>query len=156
MKIRPLEPGDVETLVDDLWFPLAREMGDLDEFNRVADDVREDAIGYHERALTDEERILLVAVEDGEFVGFVYAKRERAMPTFQRTYDLHVIEVYVREASRQQGIASELLAAVESWENARECEWASLVVHVDNHAAQSLYEDHGFDVKRKFFAKRLE
>ncbi|AFZ72771.1 hypothetical protein [Natronobacterium gregoryi] len=53
MEIRPLESDDVETLVDDRWFPLAREMGDFDEFNRVADDVREDAIGYHERALTD-------------------------------------------------------------------------------------------------------
>ncbi|AFZ72772.1 GNAT family N-acetyltransferase [Natronobacterium gregoryi] len=104
----------------------------------------------------DEERIILVAVEDGEFAGFVYAKREQTVPTFQRSYDLHVIEVYVREASRQQGVASELLAAVESREKARECEWASVVVHVDNHTAQSLYEDHGFDVKRKFFAKRLE
>lgn len=155
MEIRPLHADEVERLVDELWFSLGREMAELDDFNEVAEDVRDDAIDYHESAVTHEERIILVAIEDGDFAGFIYAKRERTMPIFKRDYDLHIIEIYVRERSRQQGIAATLLAEIETWEKAHDCEWASLMVHVNNPAAHSLYEDSGFEVKRNFFAKSL-
>ena len=156
MEIRPLQADEVERLVDNLWFSLGREMAEMDQFNDLAEDVREDAIDYHEAALTHDERTILVAVEDGEFAGFIYAKREQTMPVFKRDYNLHIIEIYVREQSRQQGIASKLLSEIETWEKAQECEWASLMVHVDNHAAHSLYENSGFEVKRNLFAKPLQ
>lgn len=155
MEIRPLRTDEVERLVDNLWFPLGREMAELDDFNALAEDVREDAIAYHEATFTDDERTILVAIENGEFAGFIYAKRERTMPIFKRECELHIIEVYVREQSRQQGIASKLLAEIETWEKAQNCEWASLMVHVDNHAAHSLYENNEFEVKRNLFAKPL-
>ena len=155
MKIRPLQADETEKLVDNLWFPLGYEMAELDDFNGLAEDVREDAIAYHKKALTNDERTILVAIEDGEFAGFIYAKREETMPVLKREYDLHIIEVYVREESRQQGIASELLAEIEAWEKAQDCEWASLMVHVDNRAAHSLYKNNEFEVKRNLFAKSL-
>ena len=155
MEIRSLQPDEVHRLVDALWFPLGREMAILDDFNALAENVREDAIAYHRRGLTDDERTILVAVEEDELAGFIYAKREESMSILDREYTLHIIEVYVREESRQQGIASALLDEIERWEMAQECEFASLMVHVDNHAAQSLYEDTGFEVKRNLFAKPL-
>lgn len=155
MDIRPLKTNEVERLVDNLWISLGQEMAELDEFNGLAEDVREDAIDYHEAAFTDDDRIILVAVEDDEFAGFIYAKREKTPPIFERNYNLHIIEIYVREQSRQQGIASELLAEIEAWEEAQDCEWVSLMVHVDNHAAHSLYENNEFEIKRNLFAKPL-
>lgn len=155
MEIRPLEADEIERLVDTLWLSLGREMAKLDDFNALSANSRENAIAYHERAIADDERTILVAIEGGEFVGFIYAKREEAMPVFEREYNLHIIEIYVRGESRQQGIASELLAEIEAWEKAQDCEWASLMVHVDNHAARSLYENNEFEVKRNLFAKPL-
>lgn len=155
MGIRPLQSDEVERLVDSLWFPLGREMAELDDFNALTGEVRADAIAYHERGVTADDRTILVAIEDGEFAGFIYAKREETMSIFEREHDLHIIEVYVREKSRQQGIASALLAEIEEWENAQNCEYASLMVHVDNHAAHSLYENNGFEEKRTVFAKQL-
>lgn len=155
MEIRPLQSDEVEELVDTLWVRLGREMAELDDFNALAEDVRADAIAYHEKALTDDHRTILVAVEDGELVGFIYAKREETMAVFERKSDLHIIEVYVREESRQQGVASTLLSEVEAWEQGQNCEYATLMVHVDNRAAHSLYEDNEFEETRKFYAKSL-
>ena len=155
MQIRPLQPDEVEELVDTLWVRLGREMAELDDFNALAEDVRAKAIAYHEKALTDDHRTILVAVEDGEFAGFIYAKREETMAIFERESDLHIIEVYVREESRQQGVASTLLSEVEAWEQVQDCEYATLMVHVDNQAARSLYEDNEFEETRKFYTKSL-
>ncbi|PSQ46104.1 N-acetyltransferase [Halobacteriales archaeon SW_6_65_15] len=112
-------------------------------------------MAYHERALGDDHRTILVAIEDEEFAGFIYAKREETMAIFDREYDLHIIEIYVREESRQRGVASTLLSEVEAWEPAQDCEYATLVVHVDNQAAHSLYEKHEFEETRTFYAKPL-
>lgn len=155
VEIRSLRPDDLHRLVDTLWFSLGREMAGLDDFNALGENVREDAIAYHRRALTEDERTILVAVEENELAGFVYAKREEPTSFFDREYTLHIIEIYVREQSRQQGIASALLDEIEGWEKAQECEYASLIVHVDNRAARSLYEETGFEVKRNLFAKPL-
>ena len=155
MEIRPLRSDEVDRLVDRLWVPLAREMEDLDEFNAVGDDARADAIEYHERGVIGDERTILVAVDDGEFVGFVYAKRGEAPPPFAREYNLHVVELFVRESYRQRGIASALLTEIEAWGRERGCDTATLLVHVDNDAANALYEDNGFERKRNFFAKSL-
>jgi ribosomal protein S18 acetylase RimI-like enzyme len=77
------------------------------------------------------------------------------MAIFDREYDLHIIEIYVREESRQRGVASTLLSEVEAWEPAQDCEYATLVVHVDNQAAHSHYEKHEFEETRTFYAKPL-
>lgn len=155
VEIRSLQPDELHRFVDTLWFPLGREMAALDDFNTLGENVREDAIAYHRRAVTDDERTVLVAVEEDKFVGFINAKREEPMSFFDRQSTIHIIEVYVREQSRQRGVASALLQEIEGWEKAEDCEYASLVVHVDTHAAQSLYEDTGFEAKRNLFAKPL-
>lgn len=155
MEIRPLRSDEIDRLVDRLWFPLAREMEDLDEFNAIREDARADAIEYHEWGVIADGRTILVAVDDEEFVGFVYAKRGEAPPPFARESTLHVVELFVRESHRRRGVASELLAEIEAWGRDRGCETATLLTHVNNDAANALYGTAGFEHKRNFFAKTL-
>ncbi|MFV2040272.1 MAG: GNAT family N-acetyltransferase, partial [Acidimicrobiales bacterium] len=57
---------------------------------------------------------------------------------------LSVFNMYTREQHRRQGLAQEILQALESWALSMGAEGATLQVTIDNQAAQGLYSRLGY------------
>lgn len=114
MEIRQASRDDVAAIVDELWLPFAREMAELDDYNALASDIREDAIEYREEKLSQANYCVQIAVEDGAFVGLATGEVQSSAPVFERGANLAVSEAYVRPEWRRQGIASALLDALEA------------------------------------------
>lgn len=153
MKIHEADSDDAASIVEDLWLPFAREMETLDDYNTLTDDPRSAAIAHREEKLSAETYCTLLAVEDGEFVGFTSGEIRPSAPVFERGATLAISEAYVRPEWRQRGVASELLAALESWGDEQGYETASLSVNANNRAAIALYESLGFEIRRHRMVK---
>ncbi|UIP01116.1 GNAT family N-acetyltransferase [Halobaculum sp. CBA1158] len=157
MQIRSLTREEVDAFVDELWIPFQREAAADEPFYPLANDVREPGVSHREERLSDDDAADRLAVaSDGDFAGFASAKREEPPPVFDRGPNCHVSELYVVEARRREGIATELLEACT--ERAREwgCETASISVAAGNDAARALYEREGFAVRRRRLMRRVE
>jgi ribosomal protein S18 acetylase RimI-like enzyme len=144
MQIRPVEPGEVEALIEELWRPLAERMARLNRYNALTDDARPQALAYRRERLDEDDSRTLVAVDDGALVGYVSAEVQTTAPIFDRGDDLYVSELFVKEGYRRAGIGSDLVAAIEEWGRDAGCETASVSVNVTNTAGKNLYEDSSF------------
>lgn len=86
--------------------------------------------------------INLVAVRDERIVGFagaIHGARDKA----------RLLTIHTDPDVRRAGVASALLDVLEERLRARQASAIELEVHVENQAAQRLYEDRGFEVVRE-------
>jgi ribosomal protein S18 acetylase RimI-like enzyme len=94
-----------------------------------------------------EDKLVLVAEEDGEIVGFVFgdlAAGEKA----------HVNIAYVRPESRQQGVTKALLAEFAARARAAGSEYLTLDVDTSNEVGQRVWERLGFvDYSRRLWTR---
>ncbi|QZX99775.1 GNAT family N-acetyltransferase [Halobaculum rubrum] len=156
MEIRPLRGEELEAFVDDLWIPFQREAAADEPFHPLVDDLRTPGIDHREDRLADDDAADLVAVVDGDRVGFASATREPTAPVFDRDPNCHVSELYVAEAYRRRGVATALLDACVDRGREWGCETASISVAVDNDAALALYEREGFEVRRRRLLRGID
>lgn len=157
MDIVEADVSDAERLVDDLWIPLAREMEEVSEFNRLADSgVRSDAVKYFTDRLRKDKHSFLIAEVDGEYAGFVSVEERSARPVFERDMYGHVHEMFVAKEFRRQGIATELLDAVEELCREKGFDMIRLSVNVRNDSAQELYRENRFYAERTMMVKDLD
>jgi ribosomal protein S18 acetylase RimI-like enzyme len=156
MEIREIRQDEIESLVLDCWLPFAKEMAALDEYNALAEDVRDDALTHRQEQFENEDVVIYVAVENDHFVGYVSAERNETPPVFQRGMEVNIGELYVKQSYRGQGIASALMEHAEQW--AAECgaEHVTLSVNGANELAQALYDDRGYDVRRYKMDKNID
>lgn len=148
-------PEDAERVVDELWLPLARDMAELDAYNELAEEFRPVAVEHRRETLADDDTFLRVAVEDGEWLGYVQATVAESPPVFARGEELRVNELWVAERARGTGIASRLLDRAEICGRERGAERAGLHVNVANEAARSLYESRGYETRRLYVDRPL-
>lgn len=126
--VRGLEPADRDAVkaLHARCFPDAFAMDDA-----VLDNLFRHPYGVH-----------LVAEIDDEIVGFagaIHGARPRA----------RLLTLHVDPDARRSGVATALLDGLEHRLTARKAHRLELEVHVDNDAAQRLYEARGFEVERE-------
>lgn len=148
-------PADTEraAVADRLLRPAYREaesrdpaFSDLDEAAVVGEDCS--------RWLDDDDRTMFVGYDPGP-VGSVSGGVTDSPELYTRGRNCYVDGLYVVPERRREGIAGRLLEYMHEWGRERGCEYASLSVHVDNEAALSFYEDHGFEPKFHSLRRRL-
>lgn len=154
--IREATRDDAGRIVDDLWFPLAREVASLNAYDELDDDVREDVLTYFHDLLDREDAVVFVAEDAGTLVGLSSAERRDPPPVFARGTEAAVNEVYVTEASRREGVATALLERQEAWAREHDCVHMTLSVPAGDDPARALYEEFGLDVVRHRMATRLD
>lgn len=154
--VRPLRTNEIETLVDDLWLPFAKEMAELDPYNRLADDVRADAVDYRQTTLEDDSFATFVADTDGTIVGYTVVSYKESPPVFARGPEANVEEVYVKPAWRGAGIADRLMDRAESWGDDRGCDIITLSVNEANETARELYDSRGYFIRRHRMHKPID
>ena len=154
MEINSLQPGDVESFIDELWIPAQRELVTGTD-HILKDDIRQDGVDHRYSRLSEDETITYLARRDDQLIGFVAAEIETPPPIFQQLRECHVSELFVREDARRQGIAGDLLDAIEEWAITKDCRRLDLNVGVANHPAKVLYEAEGYAVTRYNMKKQL-
>ncbi|MCO8265631.1 GNAT family N-acetyltransferase [Haloferax sp. AB510] len=161
MQIRPLRADEVDALVDDLWLPFAEEMGDIDDYDALAEDadVRAEALDYRTEQVDAEDTRTFVAVaaaeesasgpnpDEGSLAGYVTVVDSESPPVFARGSVAKVKDFYVAPATRGEGVGTALLERAHEWGRDRGCERTALSVHADNDAARSCYESMGYETR---------
>lgn len=182
MNVRPLREHEIATVHDELWVPFAREMAALDDHDAMVDDeerVRKANVAYRRERFADGDAHTVVAVpSDAEraaardagggasgvapagsgplaFAGYAAAEISESPPVFARGDALYVADLYVRPEFRGDGLADDLLEAVESWGRERGCERAELHVNARNDTARRVYEEREYDVFQHKLRKPL-
>lgn len=156
MQIRSLAPDEVDRFVETLWIPFTRTSAETEPFHPLADDLHEPGVRHRRDRLDDADAADLVAVVDGDLVGFASAERESMPPIFERGPDCHVSELYVAPDHRGNGIGTALLDACRTRGDDWGCETLSISVSVENDAARRLYEREGFTPNRTRLLQDIE
>lgn len=154
MEIAPLERGELDEFVDELWLPAQRDMAAVTPYE-LADDIRGDGLADRRERLAAEECVTYVGRERGDPVGYVSAAVQTPPPTFAPVRECHVSEVYVVPGMRRKGAATALLETAEEWGRAYDCERMDLNVDAVNDAALGAYERLGYEVARHNMKKPL-
>lgn len=148
-------PADSEraAVADRLLRPAYRE---AEALNPAFSDLDDDVVADEDcsRWLDDADRTMFVAY-DPEPVGVVSGGVTSSPALYTRGKNCYVDGLYIVAERRREGIAGRLLDRMKAWGRERDCEYASLSVHVDNHAAMAFYEDHGFEPKFRSLRQQL-
>jgi len=140
---------DLPELVDELWFPFAKELARIDSFDELDEGIRDDALQYRNRLLERDDVGMWIARDGEEYAGLAMVEHRRSPPVFRRGDAAHLHELYVVPAIRGEGLGTHLLSRVERWANERGCKHVSLEVNADNSFARDYYRRQGFEVKRE-------
>jgi GNAT superfamily N-acetyltransferase len=156
MEVREATPEEAARIVDDLWLPLARQMATLNEdYDALAEDIRTELLDHFDDLMADDEAVVFVGVDDGTFVALGSAEIRVRPPVFARETEAFVNEVYVTEAYRREGVATELLERLEQWGRDHDADHMTLSVPAGDDPARALYEEFGLEVVRSRMATSL-
>jgi ribosomal protein S18 acetylase RimI-like enzyme len=111
----------------------------------------------YQALLADPLQQVLLAVVEGQVVGYVHALlRERApIPIMVPARYAVVDTLVVDEAFRRRGVGQALMAAAEDWACQNGAEYTELNVWVFNQPAVRLYEELGYEVISQRMRKNL-
>lgn len=154
MKQRPLQRGEIETFIDELWIPAQEEMAAVSEYT-LADDIRESGLNYRRTRFSDEEFITFLAWDGEQSLGYATAEIQTPPPIYQQEPECHITELFVRKDARRRNVASELLETVEDWAQTHNCHRLGLQVHQNNSTAISLYKKEGYRITQHDMKKQI-
>ena len=106
----------------------------------------------HFRGLLHDERafFLIAESETGQCLGFVngYQSESPDLPMFKERRLIRVVNLYIDERARHQGIGTGLMKTVGQWGLDRGIKTIELDVVAGNSVALQFYEDFGFKIAR--------
>ncbi len=107
----------------------------------------------YENYIEDKTKLILVAEEDNNIVGYLYGKLEESDETYK--YKVAILDaLYVIEEYRQKGIADSLINEFKNWAKLNNVNLLKVNVCSKNIKAKKLYEKHNFimhsETLRKF------
>lgn len=110
----------------------------------LPDDIERGYVWWFERELRRPQAVILVAVREGQIVGYCYGTRESR--DFNLLVDEHGVihDLFVLPAARGQGTAARLLQAMIAALESLGAPRVLLYTMVDNLAAQAVFKSAGF------------
>lgn len=111
------------------------------------------ANSYITERLTNQDSIIILAKEGNEYLGFAQLYPTFSSIAMQKAFILN--DLYVSGSARKRGVGDQLLHAVKDTLAQHQIFRLSLSTAIDNHAAQRLYEVHGFVRDTEFYHYQL-
>ena len=156
MEIRLATKNEIPGMID-----LLQQVGQV--HHQIRPDLfRDRAQKYNEadleELLTDENRPIFCAIEDGNLLGYCFCIIEEVKdnPVLCDVKSLYIDDLCVDENHRGQGVASELYAAVSEYAKSIGCRSITLNVWCGNDNAMKFYESRGMKPRKIYMEASLE
>lgn len=106
----------------------------------------EECGGYPRAAIESDESTLFIALEGEEAIGFINLLEDLTPPyeVFVPYRHATVVDLYVKPAHRERGVATALLARADDWARERGLSYLELNVLAENTGGVHFYMDSGF------------
>lgn len=155
MEIREVRTSDAEEITLELWLPLAREMEEISDYNKLSEDIEKGSlIKYREEKINDDSVLMFVAEARNSLSGIITCSICERSEVFSAGKYGKINEIFVKKKFRKQGVATKLLNKVAE-ELPDDAERIELNVNKENSAAKTLYEKNGFRVEKHKMLKDL-
>ncbi len=144
VEVRELKYEDIEELTE-LWYELATMHQDIMQGYELSEEPRKEWKSIIEDGLEKKGMVTLVAEEKGKIVGFVNAVHRKRPAFFVRKEVGYILDLFVKEDRRNEGIGKKLVKRAERWIKDRGLKTAILTVSPENHTAVKFWEDQGYE-----------
>ncbi|HLT37868.1 MAG TPA: GNAT family N-acetyltransferase [Enhygromyxa sp.] len=155
--LRPLGQADYAAYLDRIAELDALHREALPDIFRAPDDEPLRTVEYFEAQLADPSVLLLGAWIDDELAGFAHAISREVEQRWIRVGRRYVVidNIAVGPRWQRRGLGAALVDAIAEWARQRGAQQLELDVWEANRGAAQFYEDIGFEVQRRHFARRL-
>ena len=143
IQIRRARQEDLETLLD-LWLEMMSYHGRLDPRFAPEDNARDAFRDTMREWIGATARRVLVAVADGQVVGYTIGSIVENPPIFKLRHYGHVSDMCVAPEWRGQGMGRRLFGGLRKWFRSRGLAVVQLNVAALNPAAQAFWREMGF------------
>jgi ribosomal protein S18 acetylase RimI-like enzyme len=155
MKIRPLRPTEIRTVVEELWRPFAEDMADRSERFELADDAEQAMMNNFSNGLQQDNVFAFVAEEDDELAGYLLFEIRSSPPIFTRSRDCALDQLYVKPPHRGKGIGKELIDRARSIGKEKGAENIVFTIDADNEAGLEYFDNLGYETWRHRLIKSI-
>lgn len=137
-------PWIIERHAETAWASLSPELQAAVSIQVVRDSLMEQTAKFRaEHGVTNQ--IFIARSIDGKEVGYVWVGQARS--AFTGAMQAHILNVYVAEEFRGQGIGARLMAQAEDWARQQKLERIGLSVAAHNKSAIDLYENLEYNIE---------
>jgi GNAT superfamily N-acetyltransferase len=138
--IRPASPSDISSV--------AYLFDQYRQFYKQPEDI-DGATQFLQERMEKNETVILLALEDGEVVGFTQLFPIFSSVSMRKAWLLN--DLYVQADQRGKGIGTKLLDAAKQLGRNTEAKWLLLQTGADNKTAQAVYEKNGWVRENDWF-----
>ena len=145
---------DIEKIVG-LWHSLAEEMAPYSELNELNANSSEEVSreGFRKHLRSADYTTYLIK-QDEKIAGYVKLKQGRH-PSRNKSEYTKIIDLYIKERFRGQGIGTEVIEKVEQIASDRGSEYIKVSSEWENKGARRFYKKNGFAEKKVEFVQEL-
>jgi ribosomal protein S18 acetylase RimI-like enzyme len=156
VEIEPAQEDEVEEIVKELWYNLAREREGDHKYNELAEDgLIENSVSHKRGVVNREDSEIYTAKDEDEIVGYISFSISERPPVFKIKKKLSVSELFVKESHRGKSIGKKLIEKAQKYAEDNGCKFMSLSVDLPNEEAYGFYQHLGFERYRRKLAKDL-
>ncbi|SFR92412.1 Ribosomal protein S18 acetylase RimI [Halomicrobium zhouii] len=145
---------DVDVLAA-YWFSLASEMEQYSTLNELAVEGPADVESGFEELLDGDDTTPFLLDVDGTTVGYLLLRRDEH-PTRELSEYATIVDLFVEESHRDQGLGSEAIDAAKRVAAERGADYLTVSCEWGNDGARRFYETNGFTAKQVTYAQELE
>lgn len=144
LNIRKAKKEDLDEIVE-MWYKLASAHQELMRGYELAEDCRGKWRKFVKDGLDKEGMCTFVAEKDNKIVGFLNVVIRERLGIFEDTHVGMILDVFVKEEKRDEGVGSQLTKRAEKWIKNIGVDIAILTVSPKNERAVKFWEEMGYD-----------
>ncbi len=144
LKIRKAKKDDLDEIVR-MWYSLASTHQEMMRGYELAEDCREKWRNFIEDGLEKEGMCTFVAEKENNLVGFLNVVIRERMGIFEDIYVGMILDVFVKEEKRGEGVGTRLTKEAERWIKNKGVKIAVLTVSPENERAVEFWEEAGYE-----------
>ncbi len=128
-----------------LWYELAVMHEEMMEGYDLNDDPCEEWRNLMEKSLKRDDMTTFAAWEQGQILGFASVMLRNRAPFFKEKEMGVIMDVFIRDDRRGEGIGSKLVTMAERWIKNKGIDLAIVTVAPENQGAVRFWSKHGYD-----------
>ena len=144
MEIRKAKPQDIEQITK-FGVILLKQHSDLDPYFTPVKTVDKVYRKFLEGCLDSEDKLLLVAENNGKLVAYTVGEIQSRSLIFEISENGYINDVFVVEEFRKLGIARKFLSELKNWFKSKDIKYIELSVHAKNEIGIKTWAKFGFD-----------